>query len=138
MDVAINYLAVFASAVAAFVLGFLWFGPVFGKMWLASMGETKESVGARMQGKNMVPTYIIQAVSAVLTAYVIAHFVGLLSIADAMMALQFAFWSWLGLVATAMLGTVLWEGRSWKYYFITSGYYLVTFAVVALILTYWR
>jgi len=138
MDVVINYLAVAVSAALEVVLGAFWFGPLFGKMWLASMGQTRESMMSKMAGANMPLTYTLQVLSSLLLAYVLAHFVGLLGITDTVMALQFAFWSWLGLVATSMIGIVLWEGRSWKYYFITSSYYLVTIAVVTLILTYWK
>ncbi|HLD39833.1 MAG TPA: DUF1761 family protein, partial [Candidatus Nanoarchaeia archaeon] len=33
-----NYLAVLVAAIAAYVVGFLWYGPVFGKKWMALMG----------------------------------------------------------------------------------------------------
>jgi hypothetical protein len=29
----INYLAILASAIVAMPVGFLWFGPLFGKAW---------------------------------------------------------------------------------------------------------
>ncbi|MBI3176902.1 MAG: DUF1761 family protein, partial [Chloroflexi bacterium] len=39
----INVLAVVVSALAAMVVGFLWFSPpLFEKMWLAGIGKTRE------------------------------------------------------------------------------------------------
>ncbi len=137
MDIAINYFAVVVAAVAAVVLGFLWFGPVFGKMWMGEMGTSKESMSENMKGRNMNLTYAIQALGSLVMAYVLAHFVILLNITDTTMALQFAFWSWLGLVAPTMLGQVLWEGKTWKFFAITSGYYLITIAMMVLILSMW-
>ena len=46
MEVSINYLAVLVSAVSAMVLGFLWFGPLFGKEWSKAMGWTEEQMAA--------------------------------------------------------------------------------------------
>ena len=40
MDLPINLAAVLAAALAAFVLGFLWHGPLFGKLWMRLMGFT--------------------------------------------------------------------------------------------------
>ena len=34
----INYLAVLACAIVAMPVGFLWFGPLFGKTWARHMG----------------------------------------------------------------------------------------------------
>ena len=38
MEIPINYLAVLAAAVSNMVLGFLWYGPLFGKTWSKLMG----------------------------------------------------------------------------------------------------
>jgi hypothetical protein len=39
--VSINYLAVVAAAVAGFLVGWGWYA-VFGKVWMVSLGKTKE------------------------------------------------------------------------------------------------
>ncbi len=44
MTVVINYWAVIVVAIINTVLGFLWFGPIFGKMWISLMGFTPEQV----------------------------------------------------------------------------------------------
>lgn len=138
MEVTVNYFAVLVSAILAVGLGFLWYGPIFGKQWMAEMGWTRESISERMKGTNMNVTYALQALGSLVMAYVLAHFVVLLNVTNTAMALQFSFWSWLGLVATTHLGLVLWEGKTWKFYAITTGYYLVTIALMALILSAWR
>jgi hypothetical protein len=37
----LNLVAVFAAAVAFFIVGFLWYGVIFSDMWMAEMGMTK-------------------------------------------------------------------------------------------------
>ena len=38
----INWLAVIVATVATFILGGLWYGPLFGRMWMAASGMTDE------------------------------------------------------------------------------------------------
>ena len=38
----LNWLAILVATVAAFVLGGLWYGPLFGKAWMAALGKTEE------------------------------------------------------------------------------------------------
>ena len=42
--------------------------------------------------------------------------------------------AWLGFVAPTMLGSVLWENKSWNLYAINAGYYLVSFALMGAVL----
>lgn len=136
MEIAINYLAVLAATVVNMVLGFLWYGPLFGKPWMREMGFTEEHM-KEAQAKGMGTTYAIMAVGALVTNYVLAHFVVLLGVMDISMALQLAFWTWLGFYATTMLGQVLWESKSWTLYAINVAYYLVALGIAASILAMW-
>ena len=40
----INWLAVVLSGLSAFVLGGLWYGPLFGKAWQARVGLSDEQI----------------------------------------------------------------------------------------------
>lgn len=53
MDFSINYLAIAAATLVPAIFGAIYYGPLFGKQWLASMGKTQEE----MQPKNMPLTY---------------------------------------------------------------------------------
>ncbi len=80
---------------------------------------------------------LLGAISALITSYVVAHFVDMLNIVDFNTGWQFAFWAWLGLIAPVQLGSVLWESRSWKYFLINTSYQLVALTLVTLINAYW-
>ena len=65
----INWLAVLAAAVAAFLLGGLWFSPaLFARQWVAALGKKPEEMG--MPGPSMalsfVMTLIISATLAII------------------------------------------------------------------------
>ena len=131
----INLLAVLVAAIASIVLGFLWYGPLFGKVWMQLMGMDKKKMGKDMK-KQMTKSYIIMVISTLVTSFILAHFVKYLgtSLAE---ALQTTFWIWLGFIATVQLGIVLWEGKPWKLYFINTSYWLVNLSVMSIILAVW-
>lgn len=138
----INYLAILLCAIAAVALGFLWYGPLFGKAWMKTMGinlDTLDPEEKKKGMKSMPQSIILTFIGALLSAYVLAHvlafanaYFGTYDLAGNVMG---AFWSWLGFTAPALVAAVLWEKRPWKYWFITAGYYLVSFALMAAILT---
>jgi hypothetical protein len=141
--VPINYLAVILSAIAAMGLGFLWYGPLFGKQWIALMGFDPAEVAAKQaQGmKAMKMQMTIQAIGALLMAFVLAHsivFAGAFLGATGLSAgLQAAIWSWLGFVAPVTIGTVLWDGKPWLLWMLNAGYFLVLLVVMGIILGLW-
>ena len=43
----INWLSVLAAAVSSFLVGGLWYGPLFGKAWMNAFGFTEEELAGR-------------------------------------------------------------------------------------------
>ena len=133
--ISINYWAVLAAAVASMVLGFLWYGPLFGKVWIKLMNFDKKQM-EQMKKKGMGKIYTLMVINTLVVSYILAHFIKYLG-TTVPEALQTAFWLWLGFIATVMLGSVLWEGKSWKLYSINAAYWLVNLAVMSAILALW-
>jgi len=130
----VNYLAVFFAAVTAFFIGFLWYGPVFGKYWMKLMGMTPES----MKSMSMTPAKAMTFgfIGMLLFAYVLAQFAFLYGAIGVGFsgALQLAFWIWLGFYVPTTAGAWLWEGKSFKLFLFNAVYYLVTLIVTASLL----
>jgi hypothetical protein len=141
MDTVVNYWGVLISVLAALGLGMLWYGPLFGKQWMRIVGISHEQMEqAKAKGmSSMWRLYALQAVSALVMAYVLAHVIAAFSgspdAALSNVGVSGGLWMWIGFVAPPLLGSVLWERRPWKYWFITSGYYLVTLIVMGIIIT---
>lgn len=139
MDVAINYGAILVSGILSVVLGFIWYGPLFGKQWMVlsgvTMPEEKPSAG------SMVKPMIISVIGTILMAYTLTHALAFgntyLGISGISAALQGAFWHWLGFVVPVNLNFLAWEGKSWKLFAINTGYWLVLLALVAILITVW-
>jgi hypothetical protein len=138
--VPINYWAVLVSAVAAMGLGYLWYGPLFGKQWIALMGWSKAEMDAKMKS-GVGPQYLLQAAGALVMAYVLAHSVifagSYLHQSGVVAGLEGGIWSWFGFVVPVSLGSVLWDGKPWKLWAINSGYFLVVLIIMGVILGWW-
>ncbi|MBT3412751.1 MAG: DUF1761 domain-containing protein [Candidatus Jacksonbacteria bacterium] len=130
----INLWAVLAAAVLHMVIGAFWYSPVvFGKTWMALTGKTMEDAKNANQTKN----YIISLVSAVVLAYVLAHFVQYLNAATFVSGLQVGLWIGIGFVATTGLAHYLWEGRPHKLYLLNTVYSILSLALMGGILAIW-
>ena len=135
MEISINYWAVLAAAVANMLVGSLWYGPLFGKQWKKLMGFSAEDPKSM---KMKASTAMVGGlVTALVTAYVLAHFADVWGALDTAGAFALAFWIWLGFVATTQLAGVLWEGRPGKLFFLYTLQSLVSLVVIAWILVAW-
>lgn len=136
MEVPINYWAVLGATIASMLIGFLWYGTLFGKKWMTLAGLTPES----MKAMKMSPmgANIGMFIMSLLMAYVLAHgivfgnaYLGMSGAAGGVMG---AFWYWLGFAVPLTSGSYLWEGKSAKLWILNAGYYLVTLLVMGAIL----
>lgn len=137
----VNLWAVLACGVASMVIGTFWYGPLFGKQWMALMGFTEQSI-EEAKKKGMGKTYALMFVGALIQAYVLAHSIAFaqsyLGLEDMRAGVEGGLWNWLGFIAPVTLGSVLWEGKSWKLWLLNNGYYIVLLQVMGVILVTFR
>lgn len=128
MSFDINLFAVFIAAVSTFMIGGIWYGPLFGKLWMKENGFTEEMLKKR----NMGRVFGVSFVCAFIAAILLEMFIGRNA------ELQFALFASVsvgsGWVATSFGIVYLFEGRSLKLFFINAGYFLVSFLVMGLVL----
>lgn len=140
--VPVNYIAILAAAVLSMVIGATWYGPLFGTFWIKEMGWSKKDMqkGKEAQGE-MMKSYGIQFVGSLFMAFVLSHALVFastyLGTSGVSAGLTTGFWNWLGFVAPVTLTSVLWEGKSWKLWFLNQGYNLVTLCAMGVLLSLW-
>jgi len=135
----INYLAILVSGIASIVIGGLWYGPLFGKQWMKMAGIECDPATITAQQKAMMwKGYVVTFLASLVMAYVFASTLAAFGAAGASMALQGAFWIWVGFFVPVALSPILWEQKPWKMFFINIGHSLVSLGVIALILTLWK
>lgn len=139
MEIAINWWAIIVSMIASVVIGFVWYGPLFGKAW---MRETGIKMPEKGESPNMTKPVVMSLVGALLMAYVLNHSLvfgnAYLGTSGVGAGLQTAFWLWLGFIVPAMLSFVAWEGKSWKLFSIQAGYWLVLLLTMGTLLAGWQ
>lgn len=136
----INHLAVIVATVAAFIVGFMFHGPLFGKLWmkLANVTPTGKEKFSDMYGQIAISilTYLVMAYGFAVI-YAFAFTSSLLGGATVMTGLTAAFVVWLGFVVTTSSMDVTWLKHSkklWAFEAICNG---VIIAVIALIVSAW-
>lgn len=132
MDVStLNWLAILVSAVMTFLVGGIWYGPLFGKAWMAERGFTEES----LKNANMVKIYGISFVLQLIMAFNLAMFLGDSTISEGAL---YGFLTGFGWVAMAMGVNALFNRMTFRLWFIDAFYFVITFTLMGVILTAWR
>ena len=136
---AINWFAVITAVLLGFLVGFLWYGPLFGKQWMLSVGLDEEKI---QKHSNMAKIFGVSLILQFIMALFLAiFFFGDPAAADLVTASSGAFYGFLtgfGWVAAAIGVNAMFEQRSFTYVGIVGGYWVVTFTLMGLVLGAWR
>lgn len=140
MEITINYMAILVAVVANFILGFLWYTPLFGKAWAKEMGF---DLSVKPTSGEMAKGMIFMVIGNFFLAYVFAHNMAAWSFVPGMnempkfgSMMNATVFTWLGFYLPVDIGIVTWEKKSWKLFWINTGYHFVMLAVAAAVLTY--
>ncbi len=133
----INYPAVIVAAIIHFMIGGLWYGAIFGNLFLRIIGWTPEQQEQIVSQTNWT-VYLMAFVCSFVLAYILAHFVQYTKATNALDGMQTGFWLWLGFVATTQLPTVIFEQRKLGLYLLNVGYQLVACLICGAVLAVWK
>lgn len=146
----INFIALLLSAFSTLVVGFIWYNPkVFGTIWMKESGMTEE----KMKGSNMIMIFGLSVLYAFFISFIlqflVIHQTGAIGMVggDPSKALPsytafmadygtafrtfkhgalHGFMTGLFLILPVIGVGALYERRSWKYVFVSGGYWVVT------------
>ncbi len=136
----VNYYAIGVCAILSMVIGFIWYGPLFGKKWAEIIGTSSQDAEARKKMQQAAgPLYGIQFLLSIFQVWVLAYYI--VGWKDAS-GLTNALWIWAAFVLPTVAGASMWNNGSnkikWSRFLIQTGYQLVLFAVYGIILGTWR
>lgn len=144
-NIDINFMAIGIAVVANFFIGFVWYGPLFGKAWNRATGRPE---GHSAQGGALAAGLVANVVGAFLMAFVMSNNIAAWTPASwgvkevtygpLSQAMQAACFTWLGFILPPLMNGIVWEGRRWPMLGINGGYYLVSLLVAALLITHLR
>ena len=129
MALDINWLAVLIAAVVTFVLGGVWYGPLFGRIWRAAEGQAEPQPGHRkhpalVYGLSFVLMLVAAAAMAVAVEPdpTVARAVGVGLVIG------------VGWVATSFGVNYLFAGRRLALFAVDAGYNVALFAAMGLVI----
>ena len=141
-ELGISIPAIVIATVANFILGFLWYSPLFGKAWATEMGF---DMSVKPPAGTMAKGMILNVIGTFFLAYVLAHNIAAWSFVPGISGMPMigkiansAIFTWLGFFVPVDLNAVAWEKKSWKLFFINTGYHLMMLVIASTILSYMR
>jgi hypothetical protein len=144
IQIHINFVAIAAAVVVSFIFGWLWYGPLFGKKWASLMNMPMD---AKPDPRVMLRGMGLTLLGTFLTAYVLAHTAAVwrpsvwgvgADAASYLYGFYSGFFTWVGFFVPMLLGSVAWEGRSWRLFGLNAAYHFVNLQLIAMILAHWR
>lgn len=136
----INFTTVILAAVAAFIIGFLFHGPFFGKLWM-KLANVHPTGNEKLS--NMIPQMLWNFLANIVSAYAIAvlylfakgsaYITGL----GACGAVVIAIWAWLGFIVASSSMEVIWMKRSSKLWLFECVSSLVAVIAMGAIIGNW-
>ncbi|MYD42264.1 MAG: DUF1761 domain-containing protein [Gammaproteobacteria bacterium] len=128
----LNWLAIIVAALVSFAIGYPWYGPIFGKAWLAALGKTADEI------EPSPKPFIISIVTTLVTAFVMAVLIACLGIQTwydgAILGLAVG----IGFIAASNVSDAAFCGWSWNLVMIQSSYRIVYSVVTGIILGVWQ
>lgn len=112
-----NWIAIIIATAAAMVIGFLWYGPVFGKSWTSLSGR-----GMAGDPASAGPMYALTALAALIEAIALNWFINETGWTTGAGGALIGLYAGLGFIATAFFSQVLFAGRPPRLYAIDAGY----------------
>ena len=133
----LNYLAVALTAVAGFMLGWLWYSLLFGKAWMAEMKITEETMKAAAE-KGMARFFATGFAYTFLSTLGLAVLLKAHGSAGALKGAEFGLFVGAFLVGMRMLNGSMWEQRTLRLQAINLGHELALFTLQGVILAVWN
>ena len=130
MGTEIHWLAVVLAGLSGFLVGGVWYGPLFLKPWLRAEGKTKEQMG----GGHPAMVFGLAFLCNLFSAFILDHTVATYGNPDMSLTVMITLGVAFGFVVPAYGVNYLFAGRKLALFLIDAGYWVVTYAVMGVIL----
>ena len=127
----LNWWAILTATVAAFVLGWLWYGPLFGQAWLKAIGKSADEI------EPSPWPFAITFVTTLLTCIVLAALMNSLGMMNLTGGIVLGAITGIGFAAASLASDSAFCGWGTPLFLILSGYRVVNIIVMGAILGIW-
>ena len=131
----VNLLAVLVAGIVPMIVGSLWYGPLFGKRWMALMEMTAEEI---QEGFNPVKTYGVTLLLSLVTAFVLAQLIAQVGGGSAMVGVHVALMVLVGFILPVANQSIAFEKRKPGLAWLNVAYNGVALLAQTLVIALWR
>ena len=128
----LNWLAIIAASLISFVIGWPWYGPLFGNAWLDALGKTADEI------QPSAKPFIISLVTTLITAFVMAVLIACLQISTWLEGAVLGLAVGIGFIAASNVSDAAFCGWRWKLVAIQSSYRVLYAVIMGIILGVWQ
>ena len=132
----VNFVGVIVGAVLAMAVGYIWFGPLFGKEWMKLKGITSEMMKKEKNSSSMGMTYGMTFVGLLVTAFVLSAFIGSLGEKTLTGGAMVAVLAWVGFVFPMAGMNALFSKTPTKLFIIDVFHYLAALLLMGAAIGY--
>jgi F0F1-type ATP synthase assembly protein I len=137
VNITVNYLAVVVAAAIGFILGWIWYTPLFGKQWMAARGVTPEQVADGQ--KNMARNMIVVALGILIMSWALSVFANYTHLVTWMQGVKLGALAWFGFAFTlGLIDAVMTSGRKASAFYIDAAYWLITLVIIGVTVSVWH
>ena len=129
-----NWLAVVCAGAVYWVLGWVWYAVLFGKIWRAGLEQT----GVKLQQGGMVAKMIGTFIANMVAATIMGHLVQRIPVVDLAHGLRLGVGVGIGFSATGLTIVHLWESKPFKVWLVDSSYHVLGCILLGAILSVWH
>jgi hypothetical protein len=129
MGTEVHWLAILVAAVSGFLVGGLWYGPVFGKAWQAARGLSDDA----MKNANMPMIFGLTFLLNLFSAFILDHTLSTYGAPGLNLSVMISSGVALGFIVPAIGVNYLFSRQSLRLFMIDAGYWLVIYSVMGVV-----
>ena len=132
----VNWIAIILAALAGFVVGGIWYGPVMGKKWMGAVGLTEEQIKQGNMGLIYGGAFLFSLVASWTLAHTFASFASYGAELSVLAKVMTAFGAALGFIVPAIGTNYLFSQKGKSLFFIDASYWLLFYIAMGLVHAY--
>ncbi len=128
----VNWVAVIVGALAGFMVGGIWYGPIMGKKWMGAVGLSE----AQIKEANMLAIYGGAFAFSLLASWTMAHTFATYDDLSAAVKILTALGVAIGFIVPAIGTNYLFSQKSKTLFFIDAGYWILFYIAMGAVHAY--
>lgn len=132
----VNWIGVVVAALAGFVVGGLWYGPIMGKKWMGAVGLTEDQIKEGSMGLIYGGAFAFSLLASWTLAHTFHSYAMFGAELSVLAKVLTAFGVALGFIVPALGTNYLFQQNSKSLFFIDASYWLLFYTAMGLVHAY--